>query len=72
MRYYTNDGQSDLKNSSCQLNNLKIVSEVILNRRDMNGTTEIAFHQMKPFLSLSKFERSQVLNSDLKKKTKLP
>ena len=38
----------------------------------MNGTTEIAFHQMKHFLSLSKFERSQVLNSDLKKKTKLP
>ena len=35
----------------------------------MNGTAEIAFEQMKHFLSLLKFERSQVLNSDLKKKT---
>lgn len=35
----------------------------------MPRTAEIAFEQMKHFLSLSKFERSQVLNSDLKKKT---
>ena len=34
----------------------------------MNGTREIAFQQMKHFLSSSKFERSQVLNSDLQKK----